>query len=170
MALEYELETTGATVVEVMRFFATQLDCEPVEPGFCHRDGLHLLGCAMDAEDIEPSQFLLSRNDTVSLTFRFLNNQPDAITHRNFTDMIDAALTYLDTHSHARSILTQDGERILLQRIKNEPLTFDSQWTDFSASTDTEALDRLATGHAQQWLLQPFLSLADLHTLRNAQA
>ncbi|GIG67723.1 SitI3 family protein [Phytomonospora endophytica] len=171
MAIEYVLETLDSVSAAeaTLRHFAAELGVHVEEDGFAQREGLHIMTSVLPADEIETTEFLLGYRDVVSTTFRFLNNTDPALEQRNLDEVVAAVVSFLDSTSDQRGVFTQEGERILLQRLSSEPVVFDSAWREHAFDASPEALDAVEHGHLKTALLQPVLSEDDLETLKSQQ-
>lgn len=94
--------------------------------------------------------------EITSATFRFPNLSRDD-RYRAVLDMIRAILAFFHDRPEDGATLAHNGERIILQRLKGQPVMFDSEGKEYATPADDPELDRIQESYLVTPLPQPYL-------------
>ncbi len=160
MALEYTLEiATDLTVREVVKYFAQRMGFHITEEGSAYR-GYTQLTAFRDTveENLDADIILLGNVEITHVILRVASQAAPEESHRAALDMIRAALAFFHDRPDDGALLLHNGERIILQRLKGQPVTFDNAWKEYAADfPDDPELDRIQGNHLVTMLPQPYL-------------
>jgi len=159
MAIEYIFETaTDLSPRQVIEYFAQRMNCTVEDDDFAHRDSeMHLLASTSPAGDMEEELEIFGDVELTNLTFRTPRVDDEETRQDDFIAMVQSVLAFFHDHPETSGMLAYQGELILLQRLTNEPITFDTAWKEFARNEDDPRLDDTAEPHMTRQLPQPFM-------------